>query len=519
MKKYNIIISMVIFLVSISLFQYCSKDSGTDPDNGDNPPTSNYGLVLGKVLNSNGSGLGGVTVSASGRTTTTNDQGWFTLSDLSAAERLQITFTLTNYVTVQKIAKVIVGESTYLNAVMVQRAATTPVTGSNGGQVNTGGASVTFPPGSFSGDGTVYANYFDPTSTTYNDVFPGTFEGIPSGQSSAIPIESFGFMDVELKNSSGSNISLTNPATLTIPIPANMQATAPSTIPMWYYDTQAGYWKEEGTANRVGNNYVGTVTHFTSWNWDRYYDVSYLTGRVVDGDGNPIAGVRVTADGVDYTGQSYRTTGSDGTFNIGVRYNSTVIVKANKGGITSSPRTVYTPATVGGSTDIGDIVLAPPQVTITLTWGASPSDLDSHLMIPVSGGNTAGHVYYSYKGSASSYPYSNLDTDDTSSYGPEVVTIFRKLEGTYTYFVHNYSGESAGPLTQSQAKVQLIVGGNLYNFNVPTSGNSDNLNSWHVFDLVVNGSGGVSVQSVNQFQDRNEILGSEAMSKISDDKK
>ncbi|MFC2134124.1 carboxypeptidase regulatory-like domain-containing protein [Bacteroidota bacterium] len=519
MKKYNVITLLVISIISFSLFQFCSSDSGTDPGGGTNPPTSNYGIILGTVKTVYGSGLGGVTVSGGGRTTTTNDQGWFTLADLSANDRLQVTFTHDNYVTLQKIITVTVGESSYINAVLAARANPTTVSGTSGGQVTSNGATVTFPPNSFTGDGTVYADYFDPTSTNYNDVFPGTFEGIPASGGSALPIESFGFMDVELQNAAGAELALTGQVTLTIPIPFSLQATAPATIPMWYYDTQAGYWREDGTAVRVGNEYQGTVTHFTSWNWDRLYDVAYITGRVVDGDGNPIAGARVTADGVDYSGQSYRTTSSDGTFNIGVRINSTVTVKASKNGVTSSPMTVITPSGAGGTTDIGDIVLAPPQIIITLTWGSSPSDLDSHLLIPDYNGNTGGHVYFSFKGSATSYPYANLDTDDTSSYGPEVTTIFRKLPGTYTFFVHNWSGEASGPLVSSQAKVQVIAGGNLYNFNVPTSGNPESLNSWHVIDLSIDSNGNIGVNLVNEFKDRYDLLTPEAMSKISSDKK
>lgn len=521
MKKYTMFLNVVVLLISLSLFQFCDTNSGDDPDDngdGNNPPTSNYGIVLGTVTSTSGSGLSGVSVSGGGRSATTNDQGWFSLADVSATERLQLTFTLANYVTTQKVVKVIVGESSYIAAVLAPRATIQTVSGSTGGQVSTGGATVVFPPNAFSGEGTVSANYFDPTSNNYSDVFPGSFEGIPAAGGNAVPIESFGFMDVELKNSAGSNINMNGQATLTIPIPANLQGTAPATIPLWYYDTQAGYWKEDGIANRVGNTYVGNVSHFTSWNWDRAYDVAYLTGRVIDGDGNPIVGARVTADGVDYSGQSYRTTGSDGTFNIGVRVNSTVIVKAAKNGVTSSPRTIYTPASANGSIDIGDIVLAPPQVIITLTWGSTPEDLDSHLEIPASGGNSSGHVYWSYKGSSSGYPYAILDTDDTNGYGPEVVTIFRKLEGTYTYFVHNFDGESYGPIAQSSAKVQLIAAGNLYNFNVPTSGNTDSKDSWHVFDLNVSSNGTIQVISKNVFANKADLLSTEALSKMNTEK-
>ena len=65
---------------------------------------------------------------------------------------------------------------------------------------------------------------------------------------------------------------------------------------------------------------------------------------------------------------------------------------------------------------------------IVLNWGASPSDLDSHLVYP---GN---HVYFSQKEGTDA----NLDVDDTDSYGPETITIERKHSGErYVYAVHN----------------------------------------------------------------------------------
>src|SRR4030042_1318664 len=187
MRKYNLIVIAFAVLVSFTLFQFCTKSTtepGDDDNGGNNPPSSNYGIVVGTVKTTSGSGLGGVTVTAGAKTAVTNDQGWFSIGDLSAAERLQLTFTLTGYATTQKIVKIIVGESSYIDAVMVQVGANQPVIGSAGGTVSTnGGAQVTFPPNSFSGDGTATATYFDPTSSTYGDVFPGSFEGIRIGQS------------------------------------------------------------------------------------------------------------------------------------------------------------------------------------------------------------------------------------------------------------------------------------------------------------------------------------------------
>jgi hypothetical protein len=90
-----------------------------------------------------------------------------------------------------------------------------------------------------------------------------------------------------------------------------------------------------------------------------------------------------------------------------------------------------------------------------LTWGDEPRDLDSHLFTPEIEGGTH-HVYYGNSGAPSVAPYAWLDVDDTSSYGPEVVTIEALHPGTYQYSIYEYSG--ANTLTESQAVVQVFHG-------------------------------------------------------------
>ncbi|MFA7229538.1 MAG: carboxypeptidase regulatory-like domain-containing protein, partial [Melioribacteraceae bacterium] len=454
--------------------------------------------------------------------TYTNEQGWFSISELSGGTKQSVAFEKSGYLKTYKVVEITVGQSSFIDATLSTAPSAQSVSTSAGGTLTlNNGATVVFQQNAFTdlsgnafnGTAMVTAKYFDPTSPTYNQVFPGNFTGQATSGTQG-QLQSFGFIDATLKASSGTSLKLANgkTSTLTIPIPVSLQSQAPATIPLWYYDTTAAIWKEEGIANKVGNTYVGTVTHFTSWNWDRFYDVAYITGRVIDGSGNPIANAYVTADGVDYTGQSYKYTDSNGRFNIGVRMNSTVKVKASKDGTTSTPSNVSTPTASGQTKDIGDIILSPPIATITLTWGVSPRDVDSHLYIPVSGSEGPGHVYWSATGSANSYPYANLDTDDRDGYGPEVVTIFRKFTGTYKYMVHNYSGESSFPLANSGARVTLVIGGQLYTFTVPAS-NTNSYNTWRVFELVISSSGAVQITTVNDFKPSSEVLPKRASGK------
>ena len=115
-----------------------------------------------------------------------------------------------------------------------------------------------------------------------------------------------------------------------------------------------------------------------------------------------------------------------------------------------------------------------------LTWGASPTDLDSHLWLPAA---SPFHVYYANRGSQTVFPFASLDRDDVTSYGPETTGILRYYAGTYKYAVYQYS--SSGTLSTSGAQVKVYRNGALIqSYNVP----SGTGRWWYVLD--VNGSTG-----------------------------
>lgn len=120
--------------------------------------------------------------------------------------------------------------------------------------------------------------------------------------------------------------------------------------------------------------------------------------------------------------------------------------------------------------------------TIVLTWGPQPRDLDSHL----EGYTSDGEDFHVFFGDSQKYSSSTgelvcfLDVDDTSSYGPETVTLLEKGREPYYYYVHNYSGD--GSMGTSGARVKVYYKSKLLQtFDVPASvGNS---HYWNVFAL------------------------------------
>lgn len=93
---------------------------------------------------------------------------------------------------------------------------------------------------------------------------------------------------------------------------------------------------------------------------------------------------------------------------------------------------------------------------IVLSWGQQPYDVDSHLSYQ------GGYVCYYQKDAVNA----NLDVDDTDSYGPETITITKKLEGKkYVYAVHNFSDKDENNNSNlsniSNAKVYVYIGNTL----------------------------------------------------------
>ncbi|MDZ7741003.1 MAG: T9SS type A sorting domain-containing protein [Bacteroidota bacterium] len=126
-----------------------------------------------------------------------------------------------------------------------------------------------------------------------------------------------------------------------------------------------------------------------------------------------------------------------------------------------------------------------------LSWGATPPDLDIHLLTPSIEGNTY-HVYWDDMGSAVQPPYVTLDNDETEGYGPETITIIQMFDGTYKVYVHQYDEDA--PLAGTAAMVKIYNdNGLLQTVSVPATGPEDYY-YWYICD--VNGaSGSLNVQN------------------------
>lgn len=200
---------------------------------------------------------------------------------------------------------------------------------------------------------------------------------------------------------------------------------------------------------------------------------------------------------VSISGQS-GTTNSSGEYTFSSVTAGTASLTTSLSGYSSDTRQVT--ITTGQTTEVTvslSATLATGEMRIVLNWGATPSDLDSHLTGPPASGTTRFHVYYSNRTPTGAG--ANLDHDDTSSYGPETVTITERRAGTYKYYVHDFTNRSSSTssvMSQSSAVVQVYNSAGLVaTYNVPNQAGT----LWYVFDL--DGStGALSSKNVMSFE-------------------
>ncbi|HOV94759.1 MAG TPA: carboxypeptidase regulatory-like domain-containing protein [Spirochaetales bacterium] len=206
--------------------------------------------------------------------------------------------------------------------------------------------------------------------------------------------------------------------------------------------------------------------------------------------GHPrMEGVKVTASG----SSASATTNSNGEFTIELPAGQRTL-HFKKSGYQFTDVTVTVVA--DDTTAVGEDIVGYPELTsgqyrIVLTWGENPRDLDSHLLLP----DGIEDVYYSHKVASDSS--ANLDWDDTTSYGPETVTIVTQKSGDYYYSVYHFAG--SGYIGTSSAVVKVYNSSGLqktYTVSSAPGASTSTKRWWQVFKL--NGS---TITPINQLAD------------------
>lgn len=315
-----------LFLTAL-LFTQCQKEisyvGGPDPVViTPEPITAN---LQGNIIDENGQPAAGVTIKAGGTTAITDAGGYFRINNASLDKKTAlVTAEKSGYFKALRTFSATDGTNQVIIQ-LIKRSLAGTVSGTTGGDaVLSNGAKITLPANgvvnaatgaAYTGSIKVFAAFIDPTSSNIDQVVPGSFMAT-NKDGGRVTLASFGMLAVELEGASGEKLQIKSgsAATLSAPIPSSLQASAPATLPMWFVDETTGLWKEEGSATRQGNTYVGDVKHFTYWNYDSQLPAIHIEMTVKDANGNPVvhAYVRVVRAAAPNAGAGHGYTDSLG---------------------------------------------------------------------------------------------------------------------------------------------------------------------------------------------------------------
>jgi hypothetical protein len=306
MKKYAIIFLLIISASVV--INSCKKEDDDQNASSSSGGTSINASITGQVTDESGQPVSGVSITVNGIASLSDSNGIFLLQGQVTKNRCVLTFDKSGFLKHQHGVIPESGKTNYVNVMLRSMPSIQQIQSSTGGTLNTGsGGTVTFPANAFVIDGsstqyngnvsvtTMYLSTGDPN---FSKMIPG---GDLAGKNSAgkdVNLYSYGMTSVTLTGSAGEHLQLASGITATIkfPIASAQSGNAPVSIPLWYLDESETMWKEEGQATRVGNDYIGTVSHFTWWNCDYGGERSSISGRVVDCEGVPVANVVVTVN-------------------------------------------------------------------------------------------------------------------------------------------------------------------------------------------------------------------------------
>lgn len=115
---------------------------------------------------------------------------------------------------------------------------------------------------------TVYGSRIDHLFDTF-DRMPGD-SGAQRTDGSDATLVSYGVVEVNLRGPGGEKYNLApgQPADLKYPVHPSQIASAPPTLPLWYYDEDTGLWREDGVATLSSGAYLAQAKHFTAINVD-----------------------------------------------------------------------------------------------------------------------------------------------------------------------------------------------------------------------------------------------------------
>lgn len=285
----------------------CSDNSG---DNSNISPEFNYNQgnsvnrnFQGLILDTSGNPVNNATVQIGNSSAQTSTSGSFSIIGAEVKERFaHVKVSKTGFISGSRVLVPTSGDNR-INIMLIPNTPTAIITSGansevslpNGTKVKFDGSFKDASGNAYSGDVQVSLYHLKPSNSYLGELMPGSLLA-SNASGEARVLETLGMLHVELTGSAGEKLNIANghTAEISLDIDASQLGTSPTTIPLWSFDEANGIWKEEGTATRVGNKYIGNVSHFSWWNCDAPFQQCNLTVTVNNSANLPISNVKVT---------------------------------------------------------------------------------------------------------------------------------------------------------------------------------------------------------------------------------
>ncbi|VXC34280.1 conserved hypothetical protein [Flavobacterium sp. 9AF] len=305
MKNLKFILTNIFF---IALLLVGCDDNDDINDSDQNPSSSiNYDFgasvsrdFIGQIVDESGNPISSVQIKIGSSTTQTDVNGVFLIKNASVKSNFAyITATKSGYLTGSRTVVPTSGENKVKIMLLTATTVGTVTSGSAGNVTLANGTKVIFD-GNFKkengsaylGSVNVVMHHLDPSDENIEIKMPGSLLASSSNGEAKV-LETYGMVNVELQGSGGEKLQLSGSASIELPIDVAQASSSPSVIPLWHFDEEAGYWVQEGSATKVGNKYIGTVSHFSWWNCDAQFPTVNLCLTIVNPNNQPIENVQV----------------------------------------------------------------------------------------------------------------------------------------------------------------------------------------------------------------------------------
>ncbi|KNB61879.1 carboxypeptidase-like regulatory domain-containing protein [Chryseobacterium sp. Hurlbut01] len=304
MTKFYSLLMILVLLVSCkneSFIDFENQQNGTQQTNynfGNSAQRNFHGLVL----STNGSPVSGATITIGNSTVQTNAQGIFVIKNADVKEKFAyVKATKAGFVNGSRTMVPTTGNNK-INIMMIPATNTSTVASGaistvslpNGTKVKFDGSFKDVNGNAYNGNVNVAMFHLKPSDQYLNELMPGSFLANNTDGNSRI-METYGMLHVQLTGASGQNLQIAtgHTAEMTVVIDATQTSTAPATIPLWSFNETTGIWQEEGSATKVGNAYVGNVSHFSWWNCDAQFPQCLLNVHIQNATALPLSNVTV----------------------------------------------------------------------------------------------------------------------------------------------------------------------------------------------------------------------------------